>query len=40
MQNPHNSQTTINLSILEKGIYFVNLVGNNNQSEVKKVILN
>lgn len=40
MQNPYNSQTTINFSMLEKGIYFVSLVGNNNQVEVKKLIVN
>lgn len=40
MQNPNNYQTTMNLETLEKGIYFLNIVGNNNQGEVKKIIIN
>ncbi len=40
LQNPNNNQTTMNLETLEKGIYFLTLVGINNQVEVKKVIIN
>ncbi len=40
MQNTDNYQTTMNLETLEKGIYFLTLVGINNQVEVKKVIIN
>jgi hypothetical protein len=40
MQNPNNIQTSMNLTLLEKGIYFLTIVGTNNQVEVKKVIIN
>ena len=40
VQNSNSNQTTINLETLDKGIYFITLVGINNQVEVKKVIIN
>jgi hypothetical protein len=40
VQNSNSNQTTINLETLDKGIYFLTLVGLNNQVEVKKVIIN
>ena len=40
VQNSNSNQTTINLETLDKGIYFLTLVGINNQVEVKKVIIN
>ena len=40
IENPNNIQTTLNLEKLEKGIYFLTVVGTNNQVEVKKVLIN
>jgi hypothetical protein len=39
-QNPNNNQVLLNLEKLEKGIFFLTLVGENNQGEVKKILIN
>lgn len=40
VQNPANNHTSINLEAFEKGIYFITIIGTNNQVEVKKIIVN
>jgi hypothetical protein len=40
IQNPNNNQVLLNLEKLEKGIFFLTLVGENNQVEVKKILIN